>query len=408
MLDLALKANLPIVAVETDDTVNLSAVLSFIAGEPVGPIKLTKEKILLSKRFQYVIASSSVNDKLNYDEVYTDLGKKNRTLVVVNPKEIKDVMFNAGIVPVPQKMLHEFLESIADDTKQIPIMATVLGGLSLKAVGELCMLAMAEFHALTSDGLSEIRRRVYSSVRGVQQVDTHYLLYTPDKEVELWVKREGKIFRAGGPQELMPRGLLFDGKPGTGKTMGAKYLANELNVPLFKLDMMSMYQKYVGESETNMRNALATVEQSSPCVLLIDEVEKLFTQKGGDSDSGVSTRMLSSILWWLQEHRRPIITIMTTNNRSKLPPELFRPGRIDKVLVIQELKLTAVTGFATQVIHTYEKKLKLPMKLAASVHAQILEWVTTLSATGEKEAVSQAVVTAKVVEVIKDEVVKTL
>ncbi len=69
-------------------------------------------------------------------------------------------------------------------------------------------------------------------------------------------------------------------------------------------------------------------EQSSPCILLIDEVEKLFHTHG--DDSGVTSRLLGSILWWLQEHESKVFTIMTTNKESAIPPELYRQGRIDQ------------------------------------------------------------------------------
>jgi SpoVK/Ycf46/Vps4 family AAA+-type ATPase len=125
---------------------------------------------------------------------------------------------------------------------------------------------------------------------------------------------------------LRPRGLLLSGKPGTGKTMGAKRIASRLNVPLMRLDLGIVMSKYVGESEANLATALARVEEAQPCVMLIDEVEKLFH---GEDESGVTQNLLAGLLWWMQEHRAAVLTIMTTNDMKKLPPELIRPGRID-------------------------------------------------------------------------------
>lgn len=116
----------------------------------------------------------------------------------------------------------------------------------------------------------------------------------------------------------------------TGKSAAAKAIASAMGIPLYRLDVGAMKDKYVGNSEANLLSALAQVDQVEPCVVLFDEVEKVFQSQ---NDSGVTTSMLSQLLWWLQEHKSKVFSVMTTNDRTKIPPELYREGRVDQVMV---------------------------------------------------------------------------
>ncbi len=139
------------------------------------------------------------------------------------------------------------------------------------------------------------------------------------------------------------------GIPGTGKTMSAKYIAGQLKMTLFRLDVGALQSKYVGESEQNLRRALQVVSQNEPCVMLIDEVEKLFQ---GTDDSGVTANLLAGLLWWLQEHRSRVLTIMTTNDEEKLPTELVRPGRIDRRITFGPLEKDEIANYVVGLLES--------------------------------------------------------
>jgi len=134
---------------------------------------------------------------------------------------------------------------------------------------------------------------------------------------------------------LRPRGVLFHGATGTGKTQAAKYLARQMGVITYRLDAGTTMNRYVGDSEKNMAAALKYLELAAPCVFLLDEVEKMFSGLG--DDSGVGLRMLSNLLWWLEEHTSEIFTIMTTNDINAIPQELIRPGRVDSKIWLKGL-----------------------------------------------------------------------
>lgn len=132
-----------------------------------------------------------------------------------------------------------------------------------------------------------------------------------------------------------PRGVLMLGVPGCGKSLCAKAVAADWQIPLLRLDPGVLYQKYVGESENQLRQAILQAEAMAPVVLWIDEIEKAFASAtSSTADGGLSQRMFGTLLSWMQDHREPIFIVATANDISALPPELMRKGRFDEVFFI--------------------------------------------------------------------------
>jgi SpoVK/Ycf46/Vps4 family AAA+-type ATPase len=107
-------------------------------------------------------------------------------------------------------------------------------------------------------------------------------------------------------------------------------------MPLLRLDIGKVYQGLVGSSEDNIRKAIATAEAVAPCVLWIDEIEKGLNgvQSSGATDGGVTSRIFSTILTWMQEKSSPVFVVATANNINLLPPELLRKGRFDEIFFV--------------------------------------------------------------------------
>ena len=125
------------------------------------------------------------------------------------------------------------------------------------------------------------------------------------------------------------------GVPGCGKSLCAKVVAADWKMPLLRLDPGVLYQKFIGESESQLRQALAQAEAMAPIILWIDEIEKAFASASSSTaDGGLSKRMFGTLLTWMQDHRHPIFIIATANDISSLPPELMRKGRFDEVFFI--------------------------------------------------------------------------
>jgi SpoVK/Ycf46/Vps4 family AAA+-type ATPase len=112
-------------------------------------------------------------------------------------------------------------------------------------------------------------------------------------------------------------------------------VAGSWHLPLFRLDFGTLYQKYHGETERNMREALSIAGAMSPCVLWMDEIEKgIAGDSGGDSDGGVSRRVLGTLLTWMAERTSRVFLVATANDISALPPELLRKGRFDEIFFV--------------------------------------------------------------------------
>ena len=132
-----------------------------------------------------------------------------------------------------------------------------------------------------------------------------------------------------------PKGILLLGVQGSGKSLAAKCVAGSWNVPLLRLDFGSLYSKYLGDSEHNVRDALKQAEAMAPCVLWIDEIEKGIASDGsGTTDGGVSRRLLATILTWMAERKSKVFLVATANDISQLPPELLRKGRMDEIFFV--------------------------------------------------------------------------
>jgi ATP-dependent 26S proteasome regulatory subunit len=130
----------------------------------------------------------------------------------------------------------------------------------------------------------------------------------------------------------IPKGILLLGVQGCGKSLAAKAVAGSWAVPLLRLDFGTLYNKYYGETERNLREALKQAETMAPCVLWIDEIEKGLSTDG--SDSGTSRRVLGTLLTWMAENTRRIFLVATANDIDSLPAELLRKGRMDEIFFV--------------------------------------------------------------------------
>lgn len=130
------------------------------------------------------------------------------------------------------------------------------------------------------------------------------------------------------------RGVLLVGVPGCGKSLLAKFIASNWQLPLYRLDFATIQGMYVGQSENRLKDALSLAETVSPCILWIAEIEKGLSGSTGMDSSGVSTRMVGQFLFWLQESLKFVFVVATANDVSKLPPELLRKGRFDELFFV--------------------------------------------------------------------------
>ena len=281
------------------------------------------------------------------------------SIIVISDNPVWDQLQRLGMtvkldLPDEEEMYMIIRSYIDDYRNSIPIewdnndvreaASTLVGATKIEA--ENVIAALLANNCIRKSDMDEVRHakdRLFSDISGLEKItvddnvkdvggleglrkwlDEKRLLLTPEKRDEL---------RSKG---LRPtRGSLLVGVPGCGKSMSAKSISANWKLPLYRLDFATVQGSYVGQSEQQLRKALATAEEVAPCILWIDEIEKgLSGATAGAGDGGVSTRMVGQFLFWLQECRKNVFVVATANDVSMLPSELLRRGRFDELFFV--------------------------------------------------------------------------
>ncbi len=186
---------------------------------------------------------------------------------------------------------------------------------------ELPQVNKAKFELLDMDGVLsfEYETSKFSEVGGLNNLKN-------------WLKQRKAVFLDRDIPIDPPKGLMLLGIQGGGKSLAAKAVAGMWGLALLRLDFGTLYNKYHGETEKNLRESLKMAELMAPCVLWLDEVEKGLSS--GESDGGTSQRLLATLLTWMAENTHQVFIVATANDISKLPPELMRKGRLDEIFFV--------------------------------------------------------------------------
>ncbi|MDX5407197.1 MAG: AAA family ATPase [Chromatiaceae bacterium] len=247
-----------------------------------------------------------------------------------------------------RQLVHEMADSYAAKTgmlaeltaENVALLVQNLRGLTFDEVKRLAYKAIADDGAVTKADIPRINRAKFSLLQtdGVlsQVFDSgSFANVIGLTNLKQWIAQRQQAFLEQAPIDKAkdtPKGLLLTGVQGTGKSLAAKTIAGSWHLPLLRLDMAALYNKYIGETEKNLTQALALADAMSPCVLWIDEIEKGLSS--GDNDNGVSRRLLGSFLTWLSERKSQVFLVATANNIHDLAPELLRKGRFDEIFFV--------------------------------------------------------------------------
>jgi SpoVK/Ycf46/Vps4 family AAA+-type ATPase len=230
------------------------------------------------------------------------------------------------------------------DNNDIREAASMLAGVT-RIEAQNVIAALIANRKITKADLDEVRfakDRLFSNISGLEKIDVDASVanvggleglrkWLDEKKILLSPEKRDEM-RARGLQS--PRGILLVGVPGCGKSLSAKSISLKWKLPLYRLDFATVQGSYVGQSEQQLRDALTTAENVSPCVLWIDEIEKGLSGAGSSNDGGVSTRMVGQFLFWLQECKKQVFVVATANDVSLLPSELLRRGRFDELFFV--------------------------------------------------------------------------
>jgi len=288
-------------------------------------------------------------------EIALDYHNLGHTLVLVSheldiPQELQtfSARFSLSLPDAMDidRMIHEEAEhwsqahrgqKVKTDRRTLDLMSRQLLGLTATDAQRIVRTVIYDDGAISDADLDRVTRARYQllETNGALSIEFE----TADfgevgglRGLKRWIKLRRSVFVEANDQPDAPKGILLVGVQGGGKSLAAKAVAGTWRLPLLRLDFGTLYNKFFGETERNLREALKSAEAMAPCVLWIDEIEKAIA--GGDYDSGTSRRILGSLLTWMAERKAAVFIVATANAIEQLPPELIRKGRLDEIFFV--------------------------------------------------------------------------
>lgn len=225
---------------------------------------------------------------------------------------------------------------VRTDNRTLQQVVKNLRGLSHGEARSLARNVICDDGAITQEDLPELNKTKFQllDLEGVLSFEYDTARFADVgglANLKRWLGERQSAFMEAKPAN-MPKGMLLVGVQGGGKSLAAKAVAGLWGLPLLRLDFACLYNKFFGETERNLRDALKLAEQMAPCVLWMDELEKGLAS--GDQDGGVSQRVLGTLLTWMSERKAPVFMVATANAIHRLPPELVRKGRFDELFFV--------------------------------------------------------------------------
>ena len=269
-----------------------------------------------------------------------------------------NVLFNNN---VPYRENSKYLRSVLISFLPILILIILLFFLfrhQMKAAGRGAM----NFGKSKARLLSMDRNKVtFNDVAGIQEAKEELW------EIVDYLKDPRKFQKLGGN---IPKGILMVGAPGTGKTLLARAIAGEANVPFFSISGSDFVEMFVGVGASRVRDMFEQGKKSAPCLIFIDEIDAVGRHRGHGMGGGHDEReqTLNALLVEMDgfDTQEGIIIIAATNRPDVLDPALLRPGRFDRQVTVS---LPDVNGRA-EILQVHAKKIKLAAGVDLSVIAK--------------------------------------
>ena len=306
--------------------------------------------LFLLKDFNRFLTDVSISRKLK--NISRILKLQPKTIIIIGsefniPKELSDLITILQFqLPVESEINYELkrlIESlnIQIDQQILESLTRACQGLSLERIRRVLSKIIATYKTIDENSIKLLlneKKQIISQTEILEywSVDDRISKIGGVDNLKNWLKKRKTSFgiEASNYGLPTPRGLLLVGIQGTGKSLTAKAIANEWQLPLLKLDVGKLFGGIVGESESRLRQMIQVAETISPCILWIDEIDKAFSNNNNTGDSGTSNRVLATFISWLSEKTKPVFVVATANNVDLLPLEIIRKGRFDEIFFL--------------------------------------------------------------------------
>lgn len=306
--------------------------------------------LFILKDFNRFLSDLSISRKLR--NISRILKLQPKTIIIIGsdltiPKELQDLLtilqFQLPLEDEISQELNRLINSlnIKIDPQLFENLTRACQGLSLERIRRVLSKIIATYKTIDHNSIAILlseKKQIISQTEILEytSVDEQITNLGGLDNLKDWLRKRKtafgiQAFNYGLPT---PRGLLLVGIQGTGKSLTAKAIANEWQLPLLKLDVGKLFGGIVGESESRLRQMINVSETISPCILWIDEIDKAFSSTESRGDSGTSNRVLATFVSWLSEKKKPVFVIATANNIDLLPLEIIRKGRFDEVFFL--------------------------------------------------------------------------
>jgi SpoVK/Ycf46/Vps4 family AAA+-type ATPase len=314
--------------------------------------RLTPETpaIFLLKDFNRFLTDISISRKLK--NVSRLLKLQPKTIIIIGsnfsiPIELQDlitvVQFQLPIKIEIAQELNRLIESLNlnVEAELFESLTQACQGLSLERIRRVLSKIIATYKTIDANSISILlseKKQIISQTEILEywSVNEKITDIGGVENLKDWLKKRKSSFgiQAANYGLPTPRGLLLVGIQGTGKSLTAKAIATEWQLPLLKLDVGKLFGGIVGESESRLRQMIEVSETLAPCILWIDEIDKAFSTNENTNDGGTSNRVLGTFISWLSEKTKPVFVVATANNVERLPLEIIRKGRFDEIFFL--------------------------------------------------------------------------
>jgi ATP-dependent 26S proteasome regulatory subunit len=306
--------------------------------------------LFLLKDFNRFLTDLSISRKLR--NVSRILKLQPKTIIIIGsdliiPRELQDLItvlqFQLPFENEINQELNRLVTSlnIKIDSSLFETLTRACQGLSLERIRRVLSKIIAAYKIIDENSIVVLlteKKQIISQTEILEyaSVDEKIENLGGLENLKNWLKKRKTAFslQASKYGLPIPRGLLLVGIQGTGKSLAAKAIATDWQLPLLKLDVGKLFGGIVGESESRLRQMINVAESISPCILWIDEIDKAFSTNESRGDSGTSNRVLATFISWLSEKNKPVFVIATANNIDLLPLELIRKGRFDEIFFL--------------------------------------------------------------------------